>query len=145
MAETHAAFVGSIPEKYDRYLGSVFFRDFAEQTAARLEPRQGMRVLEAACGTGIVTARLLARLGGQGRLVATDLNDAMLEYAKLHVPRREVGAQLDDDVAAGGKRKGEPVGHLILRVKGSNGGDLGARGCLRQSGRPHRRAPRSAS
>jgi ubiquinone/menaquinone biosynthesis C-methylase UbiE len=89
MAEAHAAFVGSIPEKYDRYLGPVLFRDFGEQTAARLEPRPGMRVLETACGTGIVTRRLLAHLGGQGRLVATDLNDAMLAYAELHVPTRD--------------------------------------------------------
>jgi SAM-dependent methyltransferase len=89
MAEQNAAFVGSIPAKYHRYLGSLFFSDFAEQTAARLEPRPGMRVLETACGTGIVTGRLLARLGGQGHLVATDLNEAMLAYAALHVPKRD--------------------------------------------------------
>src|SRR6185503_18756021 len=79
----------SVPAKYHRYLGPLLFRDFAEQTAARLEPHPGMRVLETACGTGIVTERLLARLGGQGRLVATDLNDAMVAYAALHVPKRD--------------------------------------------------------
>lgn len=81
MAEQDAAFVGSIPENYDRYLGPLFFQDYAEAMAARLDVVPGMRVLETACGTGIVTARLAARLAGQGSLVATDLNAPMLAYA----------------------------------------------------------------
>ena len=77
MAERDAAFVGSIPENYDRYLGPLFFREYAEAMAVRLQPVPGMRVLETACGTGIVTERLVARLAGQGGLVATDLNAPM--------------------------------------------------------------------
>jgi SAM-dependent methyltransferase len=45
-----------------------------------------MRALEVACGTGIVTERLVRRLAGQGSLVATDLNDAMLAYARARIP-----------------------------------------------------------
>ncbi len=43
-------------------------------------------VLEVACGTGILTEQLRARLPAATRLVATDLNEPMLEYArsKLH-------------------------------------------------------------
>src|SRR2546430_16756603 len=41
-----------------------------------------MRVLETACGTGILTERLLRRLAGQGVLVATDLNEPMIAYAR---------------------------------------------------------------
>jgi SAM-dependent methyltransferase len=81
MAERDAAFVGSIPANYDRYLGPLFFHGYADDMGARLEVRSGMRVLETACGTGIVTERLVARLGGQGRLVATDLNEPMLAHA----------------------------------------------------------------
>jgi SAM-dependent methyltransferase len=81
MAERDAAFVGSIPENYDRYLGPLLFHEYAEMMAARLQPASGMRVLETACGTGIVTERLVARLAGQGSLVATDLNAPMLAYA----------------------------------------------------------------
>jgi SAM-dependent methyltransferase len=81
MAERDAAFVGSIPASYDRYLGPLFFHGYADDMGARLEVRSGMRVLETACGTGIVTERLVTRLGGQGRLVATDLNEPMLAYA----------------------------------------------------------------
>ena len=61
MAESHAAFVGSIPANYDRYLGPVFFHHYADDLAARLPVTPGMRVLETACGTGIVTERLAAR------------------------------------------------------------------------------------
>jgi len=85
MADRDAAFVGSIPENYDRYLGPLFFHEPAADMASRLDAPPGMRVLETACGTGIVTERLLARLGGRGSLVATDLNEPMLAYgaAKL--------------------------------------------------------------
>jgi ubiquinone/menaquinone biosynthesis C-methylase UbiE len=41
-----------------------------------------MRVLETACGTGIVTERLARRLKGVGSIVATDLNRPMLAYAQ---------------------------------------------------------------
>ena len=54
MADRNAAFVGDVPRNYDRYLGPVFFNDFADDLAGRLELRAGMRVLETACGTGIV-------------------------------------------------------------------------------------------
>ena len=89
MADRDAAFVGSIPENYDRYLGPMFFHDYADDMAGRLEVRSGMRVLETACGTGIVTRRLVARLAGQGRLVATDLNEPMLAYAATMMPPSE--------------------------------------------------------
>ena len=81
MADRDAAFVGSIPGNYDRYLGPLFFHGYADDLAARVPIKSGMRVLETACGTGIVTARLVARLAEQGTLVATDLNEAMLAHA----------------------------------------------------------------
>lgn len=81
MADRDAAFVGSIPQNYDRYLGPLFFHDYAAAMAARLPVTTGMRVLETACGTGIVTERLARHLAGRGTLVATDLNAPMLAYA----------------------------------------------------------------
>jgi SAM-dependent methyltransferase len=81
VAEQNAAFVASIPVNYDRYLGPLFFRGYADEMAALLDVRPGMRVLETACGTGLVTERLVARLAGDGHLVATDLNEPMLAHA----------------------------------------------------------------
>ena len=81
MADRNAAFVGSIPAAYDRYLGPLFFHAFADDLTARLAVKPNMRVLETACGTGIVTERVAAALAGQGTLVATDLNEPMVAYA----------------------------------------------------------------
>jgi len=92
VADRHAAFVGSIPVNYDRYLGPVFFHGYADDLVARLPAVDRIRVLETACGTGIVTERLVARLRGRGTVVATDLNEAMLDYARA---RRPASASLE--------------------------------------------------
>ena len=85
MVEQHAAFVGTVPPNYDRYLGPLLFHAYADDMAARLPVSRGMRVLEVACGTGILTERLLVRLAGQGTLVATDLNQAMIAHARTRI------------------------------------------------------------
>jgi len=82
MTDPNARFVGSIPENYDRYLGPVLFEPYARDLAGRLRVGEGARVLELACGTGIVTRRLRERMPASARLVATDLNEPMLLIAK---------------------------------------------------------------
>jgi ubiquinone/menaquinone biosynthesis C-methylase UbiE len=81
MPDQNAAFVGSIPENYDRYLGPVLNDPYAVDLVSRLNVPADASVLELACGTGILTRRLRDRLGPDARLVATDLNEAMLNYA----------------------------------------------------------------
>lgn len=75
-------FGGSIPANYDRFLGPVIFKPYAEDLAARLPYTPGMRVLELACGTGIVTGVIKARLHADAVVVATDLSEPMLGYAR---------------------------------------------------------------
>ena len=89
MSSTNAAFIGSIPENYDRYLGPVLFDPYAADLVARLNAPENASVLELACGTGIVTRRLRDRLGPAARLVATDLNEAMMGYASGKFGREE--------------------------------------------------------
>jgi len=81
---THAQFVGSIPEIYDTHLGPLLFQFSGEDLARRVgEARPGdIRVLEVACGTGIATEHLWQALSPQSEIVATDLNPAMLDFAK---------------------------------------------------------------
>jgi SAM-dependent methyltransferase len=50
--------------------------------AQRLPAKPPGNVLEIACGTGLVTRRLRARLDPAVRLVATDLSKGMLDYAR---------------------------------------------------------------
>jgi ubiquinone/menaquinone biosynthesis C-methylase UbiE len=82
MTDKSASFIGSIPEHYDTYSGPAIFGRWAEDFARRLPARIDGDVLEVACGTGLLTRRLLDRLAPGARLVATDLNDAMLVYAR---------------------------------------------------------------
>lgn len=82
MSETNAAFVGSIPEQYDRYLGPMLFQPYATDLCARLQVPPAARVLEVACGTGIVTQCLRHTLPHDATLVATDLNEPMIAFAR---------------------------------------------------------------
>lgn len=90
MTANNAAFVGSVPENYDRYLGSVLFEPYADDLAGRLKVADGASVLELACGTGIVTRRLRDSLPPSVKLTATDLNDAMFNYAQQKFAPGEV-------------------------------------------------------
>jgi ubiquinone/menaquinone biosynthesis C-methylase UbiE len=82
MADTHSEFVGSIPETYDAHLGPLLFEHYAADLAGRMTVPAGGRVLELACGTGIATERLRAALPEDVEIVATDLNEAMLDFAR---------------------------------------------------------------
>lgn len=76
----NVSFTGSIPEAYDRYLGPLLFEWSAEDMAARVAATSPRRVLEVAAGTGILTRHLAGALNG-AEIIATDLNQAMLDYA----------------------------------------------------------------
>jgi SAM-dependent methyltransferase len=74
-------FSGSIPRIYDTYLVPLIFEPYARDLAARVVARAPAQVLEVAAGTGAVTRELAARLPAGVPIVATDLNQAMLDQA----------------------------------------------------------------
>jgi ubiquinone/menaquinone biosynthesis C-methylase UbiE len=80
-ARSDALFAGSIPELYDRLLVPLLFEPYAADLASRLAARPIARVLELAAGTGAVTRKLAAVLPSTVAIVATDLNQAMLDVA----------------------------------------------------------------
>lgn len=84
MAE-NTSFSAAVPANYDRYLGPLLFEPYAADLVARLRVFDGMRLLEVACGTGIVTQALLERLPADSTLVATDLSEPMLMLAREKV------------------------------------------------------------
>ena len=81
MTQVQPAFAGRIPETYDRCMGPIFFEPYAQDLASRLRALAPARVLELACGTGIATRRLRDALSPQAQLVATDLNQPMIDRA----------------------------------------------------------------
>lgn len=80
MASGDRAFVGAVPELYDRLMGPMLFEPFALDLARRFAGFDG-DLLETAAGTGRVTRALAAAVGPRGRITATDLNPPMLERA----------------------------------------------------------------
>jgi SAM-dependent methyltransferase len=85
MVDTARDFSGSIPEYYDSILGPAQLNALATDLVKRMPVRPKGDVLELACGTGIVTERLRERIDSNFRLVATDVSDAMLAYARNKV------------------------------------------------------------
>ena len=82
MADSSSVFAGSVPELYDCYLGPVMFEPYAADLARRVADHARDPVLETACGTGIITRHLRARLSPAVRLIAIDLNQPMIDHAR---------------------------------------------------------------
>ena len=80
MPVNDAAFAGSIPALYDRHLGPFLFEPYAQEVARRAVKLRPRHILETAAGTGIVT-QALATACPDAEIVATDLNQAMLDVA----------------------------------------------------------------
>jgi ubiquinone/menaquinone biosynthesis C-methylase UbiE len=72
---------GSVPALYDRYLGPMIFAPYADDLATRLMDLRDGSLLETAAGTGVVTRALVSVLPRDVSIVATDLNQPMLDHA----------------------------------------------------------------
>jgi len=96
MSKVPPAFIGSVPEKYERYLGPYLFEPYARDMVARIHPAGVKKVLEIACGTGRVTRHLRKVLLPDTRLVATDLNVDMLTIAQKNIPDQGIEWRVAD-------------------------------------------------
>jgi ubiquinone/menaquinone biosynthesis C-methylase UbiE len=81
MSDSDNVFAGSIPKLYDEYLVPLIFEPYAVDLVNRLRSHSLSRVLEIAAGTGVVTRKLASELSESVSIVATDLNQAMLDQA----------------------------------------------------------------
>lgn len=82
---TDAVWVEDMPALYDRLLGPALFAPFAGELAGRAARLGATTVVETAAGTGVVTRALCAALP-RARVVATDLNPAMVTRGVAGVP-----------------------------------------------------------
>lgn len=96
---TDSAFTGSIPDLYETHLVPALFAPYARDLAARLARHDGRDLIELAAGTGAVTREVAAVLGAEQRLVATDLNQAMLDVAAARLGDARVSYQAADAMA----------------------------------------------
>jgi ubiquinone/menaquinone biosynthesis C-methylase UbiE len=89
-------FAGSIPELYEQFLVPLIFEPYAVDIARRVAGRAPASVLEVAAGTGVVTRQLAMALPAATAIVATDLNQPMLDQAAAVGTRRAVEWQRAD-------------------------------------------------
>ena len=69
-------------ESYERYLVPLFFAPGAQYLIELAALIAGERVLDLACGTGIVARSAANKVGANGRVVGLDRNDGMLAVAR---------------------------------------------------------------
>src|SRR5262245_32789556 len=74
--------VGSAAENYQRFMGPGMFGPFAVALVRELGIQPGQRVLDVACGTGVLTRVAAAAAGEGGTITAVDLGAPMLEVAR---------------------------------------------------------------
>ncbi|MEP7206619.1 MAG: class I SAM-dependent methyltransferase [Casimicrobiaceae bacterium] len=89
-SHSDSAFAGSIPQIYEQYLVPLIFETYAADLARRVAHRHPGRVLELAAGTGVVTRHLATTLAPDVAIVATDINEPMLDEAARRGTSRPV-------------------------------------------------------
>jgi SAM-dependent methyltransferase len=95
-SQVDKVFTGSIARLYETHLVPLIFQPYAEALAEMVASQPVARVLEIAAGTGVVTRALASLLPEGASIVATDLNQPMLDLAAELGTRRPVEWQLAD-------------------------------------------------
>jgi SAM-dependent methyltransferase len=90
------AFSGAIAQLYETHLVPLIFEPYARDLARRVVSRSPGRVLEVGAGTGVVTRALSSTLPPTTTLMATDLNQPMLDLAAAIGTNRPVTWQQAD-------------------------------------------------
>jgi ubiquinone/menaquinone biosynthesis C-methylase UbiE len=73
---------GNAAENYERYFVPTIGMAFATALLDAAELHPGHRVLDVACGTGVVTRLTAERVGPDGAIAGLDINPAMLAVAR---------------------------------------------------------------
>jgi ubiquinone/menaquinone biosynthesis C-methylase UbiE len=95
---------GSAPEVYERELVPAVFRVWAPILVELAQLRPSERVLDVACGTGVVARIAAKRVGPSGTVVGIDLNPGMLSVARsVESPDSRSGGQLQWQEASADK------------------------------------------
>jgi SAM-dependent methyltransferase len=71
-------------EAYEAYYGPAIFTPLTDAVLPHAAIRPGERVVDLACGTGLLTRRIPALVGPAGRVIGVDINPGMLAVARRH-------------------------------------------------------------
>lgn len=75
-------------ESYESYMVPTLFAPWASHLVQAAKPRRGERVLDVACGTGVVAREVAAQLPANGAVTGLDLNPGMLAVARAAAARQ---------------------------------------------------------
>src|SRR5215208_1372728 len=81
---------GNAAEIYEQHLVPTVFGPWAAELIEAASPRPGERVLDVACGTGVVARLAAERVGADGKVVGLDLNPGMLAVARAVASPRPI-------------------------------------------------------
>lgn len=85
---------GSASEAYERYIVQAFMQGWTQGLLDLAGLAAGARVLDVACGTGVVARQAASRAGKEGHVVGVDLNAGMLAMARM-LPQPPAGAAVE--------------------------------------------------
>ncbi|SHE33226.1 Ubiquinone/menaquinone biosynthesis C-methylase UbiE [Fodinibius roseus] len=71
-----------VPENYERYFVPVIGKPLAKELLAHASLQKGERVLDVACGSGIVARLASRKIGQTGSVTGLDMNPGMLAVAR---------------------------------------------------------------
>src|SRR5438876_7202317 len=77
---------GNPDELYERYVVPAMFGPWAADLVALAAPQPGERVLDVACGSGVVARLVAPHVGSTGHVVGLDLNARRLVVARALPP-----------------------------------------------------------
>jgi ubiquinone/menaquinone biosynthesis C-methylase UbiE len=74
---------------YEEFFVPALFQEWAPRVAAAAQLQPGQRVLDVACGTGVLARKAASRVGAASRVVGLDRNPGMLTVARRLAPEIE--------------------------------------------------------
>ena len=80
-------------EQYERYLVPAMFAPWASDLVELAAPQPGERVLDVACGTGVVARLMAPQVGVTGKVVGLDFSAERLSVARSQTPSQ--GAEVE--------------------------------------------------
>jgi ubiquinone/menaquinone biosynthesis C-methylase UbiE len=97
-------------QRYDRYVARYILAPWAPLLVHAARVTVGERVLDVACGTGLVACAAAKRVGPTGQVICLDLNPGMIAVARSLA----IGTGPCTDRMARGERVGTGEQHLCL-------------------------------